>query len=179
MALRLQVLGGYRSLLRASRIAFGHDLRTLGAFRQQLRERMEQHRALDAEQARQQLAEMADVEAFMRNNLVQGQLNSRGNFGVLQCNILQMCCIVLHCIVTCSPCGLLVFMCRGEAGGQTQGKDGARRGTAACRYIGHRPGRDHRALLRQARYEAQPRRDHRRMSCVREVVYLVNKITQQ
>jgi complex III assembly factor LYRM7 len=81
MALRVQVLRGYRGLLRAARVAFQSDNRTLVAFQQQLRQRFEQDRSIGEEEAKLRLREMKDVEEFMRSNLVQGRLNHRGNFG--------------------------------------------------------------------------------------------------
>lgn len=82
MSIRQQVLQSYRQLLRASRMAFGADRRTASAFRETVRQKMEGNRNLrDVAVIQTQIHEMVDAAMFMQDNLVQGLLNSRGNYG--------------------------------------------------------------------------------------------------
>ena len=82
-SLRVQVLGGYRRLMRARAKLFAGDDFALAQSRTKLKEEfLAKAGVSDAAKVTEHIDEITDVESFMRHNLAQGVLNERGSFEV-------------------------------------------------------------------------------------------------
>ena len=80
---RLQVLSGYRRLLRASRALFGEDTYAMQMFQVQAREEYEKDRGVtDPNKIRELMKKTEEAEEFLRTSFVQGRKNERGNYEV-------------------------------------------------------------------------------------------------
>lgn len=83
----------YRELFRATRVAFGEDLRMLTAARSQITQgfRQDQTAQLSEDELQQKLQHAKDVGLFLRRNIVQGKKNEEndayGKYTVWHCSI--------------------------------------------------------------------------------------------
>eukprot|EP00518_Triparma_eleuthera_P004879 CAMPEP_0182453820 /NCGR_PEP_ID=MMETSP1319-20130603/717_1 /TAXON_ID=172717 /ORGANISM="Bolidomonas pacifica, Strain RCC208" /LENGTH=120 /DNA_ID=CAMNT_0024651775 /DNA_START=277 /DNA_END=636 /DNA_ORIENTATION=+ len=75
MALRLQVLGGYRRLMRARLVPFANDPRALSESRKELKTQFLANKDLtDAAQITELMKGVEEVEGLLRTGLVQGEV---------------------------------------------------------------------------------------------------------
>ncbi len=83
MSHRATVLSGYRSLLRASRIAFEGDHEAVKGAALQLRSTFEENRGIRDQEALEEAIEaMNDAHDFLVHNVVQAKLTEEGNYAV-------------------------------------------------------------------------------------------------
>ncbi|KAB2577104.1 hypothetical protein BFW01_g2310 [Lasiodiplodia theobromae] len=75
-------LAAYRSILRATRLAFQGDASVLSAARMKARDDFDAQRSLDpdSEDAKKAVTHANDVAKFLRENVVQGQANDNGRY---------------------------------------------------------------------------------------------------
>lgn len=99
-------LQAYRHLLRATRIAFQGDERTLSAARQQIRASFREKAALSASDpaVAPAVQHAQDVAEFLRSNVVQGKREADGDtyseFWALVFYFLYLCYFCLHLLHT-------------------------------------------------------------------------------
>lgn len=83
MSFRLQVLKSYRNLLRTAANVFGEDVFTATQAKQAIRQEFEANRNAEGTEHLKSLLDVAvKTEQVLRNGVVQGRLNSRGNYDV-------------------------------------------------------------------------------------------------
>lgn len=75
-------MAAYRRLLRATATVFRGDVEALQESRSKIRTEFFANRDVsDPEKLKQLYADVADLDQFLRENIVQGTLNERGNYG--------------------------------------------------------------------------------------------------
>ena len=81
MSSRLQVLEIYRRLLRTAGNVFGEDIFTTTQAKQAIRQEFEANRSAQGDGNLRNLLDVAvKTEQVLRNGVIQGRLNSRGNY---------------------------------------------------------------------------------------------------